>query len=75
VESKKRVPVVLKGIHLLVPYEKGSGPDTSSMSAADMMKMLSGGGGGKSSNSVAEGTTEKVVKKMIDFLKKNELLP
>lgn len=55
--------------------KKASGPDTSSMSAADIMKMLSGGGGGKSSNSVAEGTTEKVVKKMIDFLKKNELLP
>jgi electron transfer flavoprotein beta subunit len=54
--------------------KKASGPDTSGMSAADMMKMLSGSGGGKSSNSVAEGTTDKVVKKMIEFLKKNELL-
>ncbi|CDX03960.1 Electron transfer flavoprotein beta-subunit [Desulfitobacterium hafniense] len=54
--------------------KKAAGPDASGMSAADMMKMLSGGGGGKSSNTVAEGTTEKVVKKMMDFLKKNQLL-
>ncbi|BAE85573.1 electron transfer flavoprotein subunit beta/FixA family protein [Desulfitobacterium hafniense] len=54
--------------------KKSSGPDTSSMSASEMMKMLSGGGGGKSTNAVAEGPTEKVVKKMLEFMKKNELI-
>jgi electron transfer flavoprotein beta subunit len=53
--------------------KKSAGPDTSNMTAAQKMQMLSGGGG-KQKSAFVEGSPQKAAKEMIRFLEEHDLL-